>query len=1081
MATTVTKPALATRKPSGVTIERNGLDFTFGWLIMSQDHGAGNECKFRTNVLAKDKWIGTNITTSTTSTTVSLNPASYYPNTSKILSSVTVAVRGKRSSTSSTSGGTTTVQPFDWSAWEYKTMAIYPARIPSVTTAPGDTYPKTTFSWNVETEDDDNRPFTKVEWQHMRVKESSVTDGSKLYWGSTTSNDFHSGTDADASDGLTIQEESDDLAKASWTRWFRVRALGPGGASSWRYAKHVYGKPYAGVIDKSNKKTVATHATGLSTNVRVEWTAYSVPAHPIDYTVVEYLIDTPASGLLPPSGDGVNWTEGATIADSKDADAATFVIPARVGLDQCLWVRVATVHDVHTTYSQVALLECGDLTDPEFNSTAITTNTSTNQATIPLPTHNSDVPDSKIAVWFHNGDYKPYICTVFTRNDSAAKTITLTYFNDASKIKFGLMEFQGTYSAKQMSYTIGSTTYTYYRYSIDANMESDEVLGDGDVPVAPTYVTAKYQPGAGKSSSKDTEKTAEVLVDWYWNWSGATGAEISWSDKEHAWESTEPPNTYQVDRIQASQIYVTNLERGKRWYFRVRFLRTTDATTVYGPYCKAVSVLLAEAPATPTTSSAEPAVTLEPEAEAGVSAGLVRQNSLVKVSWAYINSDGTRQRSAEVREVTLGWDSDQGVQTVTPVRTIAQVNSGVHHVYFRPENVPKPTLTPTWTNGTTHYLQVRVTSTAGLQSEWSSPIEISVARKLQASIYSTSLETVTISGKDRLRLTELPLSVHVTGATVGETVKVVVTRWRDYTVGRPDETEFHGCAGEVIASASRMGYGTVSIGLDDLVGAFDDYAWYRIAATVEDDFGQRSTVYKAFQVHWNHQPVKPTGSVTVSNGEALITPALPSGVTAEEGDTFDIYRLSADPPELIVRGGEFGETYRDPYPAIGELGGHRIVYRSKYGDYITAESKVAWTDLQKEDGDFFDSQSTIIEFGKYRLELEYNLELRSSWSKDFKKTTYLGGAVQGDWNPAVSRSGSIGTVSLSLDNTEQIRNMRRLAEYTGICHVRTPDGSSYAADIQVQEDQSYRNSLADFNLSVTRVDPQELDGEKVVS
>jgi hypothetical protein len=56
--------------------------------------------------------------------------------------------------------------------------------------------------------------------------------------------------------------------------------------------------------------------------------------------------------------------------------------------------------------------------------------------------------------------------------------------------------------------------------------------------------------------------------------------------------------------------------------------------------------------------------------------------------------------------------------------------------------------------------------------------------------------------------------------------------------------------------------------------------------------------------------------------------------------------------------------------------------------------------------------------------------------------------------------------------------MRRLATHTGICHVRTKDGSSYAADVQVSESYSMSDGhkLASFSLSITRVDPEELDG-----
>ena len=91
---------------------------------------------------------------------------------------------------------------------------------------------------------------------------------------------------------------------------------------------------------------------------------------------------------------------------------------------------------------------------------------------------------------------------------------------------------------------------------------------------------------------------------------------------------------------------------------------------------------------------------------------------------------------------------------------------------------------------------------------------------------------------------------------------------------------------------------------------------------------------------------------------------------------------------------------------------------------------------------------------------------------------YLGGSVQGDWNPGVRRTASVSGVTIVTENPDEIFMLRRLAVYTGICHVRTPDGSSYAADIQVSESRGYKTAgkVAEFSLSITRVDTEELDG-----
>ena len=119
----------------------------------------------------------------------------------------------------------------------------------------------------------------------------------------------------------------------------------------------------------------------------------------------------------------------------------------------------------------------------------------------------------------------------------------------------------------------------------------------------------------------------------------------------------------------------------------------------------------------------------------------------------------------------------------------------------------------------------------------------------------------------------------------------------------------------------------------------------------------------------------------------------------------------------------------------------------------------------------------IIDYGNGRVLLGYNVDLGHKWAKDFKETKYLGGSIQGDWNPATSSTGTFNTVVMS-DDQATIESMRRLATHAGICHVRTKDGSSYAADVQVSEDykQSSAHRIVTFGLSITRVDTETYDG-----
>ena len=54
--------------------------------------------------------------------------------------------------------------------------------------------------------------------------------------------------------------------------------------------------------------------------------------------------------------------------------------------------------------------------------------------------------------------------------------------------------------------------------------------------------------------------------------------------------------------------------------------------------------------------------------------------------------------------------------------------------------------------------------------------------------------------------------------------------------------------------------------------------------------------------------------------------------------------------------------------------------------------------------------------------------------------------------------------------------MSALARYPGLCHVRTPEGSSFMADVQVDESMSYNSATIEYSLNIQKVDTVGLDG-----
>lgn len=832
-------------------------------------------------------------------------------------------------------------------------------------------------------------------------------------------------TSATGSDSgsVTYTETASVVDSDSHTRWFRVRARGPRGVSDWRYAKRVYSAPYA---PTNVKGKVTKQAGGLQTEVT--WSQTANNAYPVDSTTAEYAIAVPAAGLTyTGSEDG----EIGTLAGK--GGAASALINTFPGEDECLFVRVSATHLYKTTYSGWVLASTGYLKDPTI--TDITTDDDTFRATI-TASNASAVPGAFLVVLYRTASAPNQTAVVgIIASGQTSTTVQCPDWSAETSYEFGVYACVGTYTAVTRADGVSS-------YAVTSRMKSQTpVWQGGQVPQAPTNVTVNA-----------TDISGTVRVVWDWTWTEAQSAVISWADHEDAWESTDEPSMYTINNTHAGEWNVSGLETGKRWYIRVRLAKQTGDTQVFGGWSDAAVIDLSSAPAIPTLT---------------LSQGIIPADGSVAAFWAYVSTDGTAQSFAEICEATVSGGTITYGSIIASVQTAQQVTLYAEDLG--------------WSSGQTHYLCVRVVSASGrVSANWSDPVPVVIADALTATIASTSLvnQSITVDGDTRTvkALTAMPLTATITGAGNGGTTILVIERAEDYHVDRPDDTDFNGFAGETIALYTQTGEDAITLNRDDLIGSLDDGASYRLVATVKDSLGQSDTVTLDFEVHWAHQAIVPLGTAEIRETAAFITPIAPVGYTV--GDVCDIYRLSADRPELIVSGAEFGTTYVDPYPAIGEFGGHRLVYRTIDGDYITADNELAWLDLNIENGDYLDLVWSLIDFDGEQIEFKYDVTHSNTWEKDFKETRYLGGSVTGDWNKAVGRSASLSGATVTVRDQETMQLFRRLAVYPGVCHIRTVDGSSFACDIQVSEDRSYGQETvrASYSLTITRVDPEAPEG-----
>lgn len=1003
---------------TGLTVGRNKGNFIFKWKYKNESSMKNCTQNVMYHVKENNKWknftqTGKTIKSTTRSVTVSQNLDTYYPKTNKKLAGVEFIVNTKEKDLNDKVFGV----KYIWSGDKYGSTTVEVPAAPKNLkfTLDSSVDNKGTFTWEHSHSDTNARPYVDCEYQSVYKTKWNDSQSANAF---TNAKSYTTASSFSVASSVTTITRDESI-----THLVRVRARGAAGASDWKYIKHVYAVPFEPVV-----KTAKFAKQNNAKYVSVEFQTVTDNAHPVETVEVQYTIQTPDEKMKCPDGSG--WTTVYTTARTGTTMKAGFNIDADIEKNKCLYVRAVAVHDKSEAYSSAYCVYNGTLSAPTLSDT-VTVDTTAGKVTLTATNNASDIPDSYIKVEYRTTQ-SWYALGEITHNDSG-KNITF----ENSSFKTCENNYQIRVKAVVQGNTDGMANYLW---------ESDYTYSD--------WKSFEVPPRNLKVSAYNSNT---ALLEWDWSWNDATGVRIAWSDHEDAWYSTDSPSTFDLsDKV--TSFHVTDLNENT-YYFRVRFIDSSGEKDVYSDWSDTVKLNIASTPTTPTLAIQKTNVNIDGTITCNV--GYSGMDTVTAEIAEYKNGVVTRNFKPFI--LTCGDNADNISIDVETINNIYERNSMTSYI---------------WKEDETHQLVARVaTNNGGTSETWSDAASVTIISKPSLSITTNLVQKEITDDEEEkithtaLCLTELPLTITPASSDSNGTIKVTIKRANDYSIARPDERQENRYAGETIAAVSQEGNETIIINLEDLAGKFDDDANYTLTATLTDSNDQVCSSEKEFEVHWTHQPETPTATAEITDTIAEISVNKPTGYA--EGDVFDIYRLSVDLPELIASDCKYGTKYVDPYPTIGEFGGYRVVAKTANGDYITANNDCAWTDLKTN----LESKNTIIDFNGLKIELPYNLSLSNKWTKDFTRTEYLGGSVVGDWNPTVTRDLTVTATTIATKDSDTAQKLRVLAEYTGICHIRTPEGSSFSCDIQISENRSGETAnIVEFSLTIQKVDSQSLDG-----
>lgn len=526
-----------------------------------------------------------------------------------------------------------------------------------------------------------------------------------------------------------------------------------------------------------------------------------------------------------------------------------------------------------------------------------------------------------------------------------------------------------------------------------------------------------------------------AMVTLGWNADGQddfTGTELTWSDEEDTWKSTEEPKSYEftwsdgqyvdgaVTYHDSAQIVVKGLEEGRKYWFKARRYADSD-TVIYSDYSNTGDCL----------------TNAVPESLVAIASGTVPTGSALPVSWTF---------------------SGNGLQTEWYIQT--EEGFGL-------------------ASGTDSFGSTQISAEKLAEGAVDGAVSFRVYARAQGEYVSSNLITTAIqdapvaSVSVTSPLTVQPFSFDATVDKLCDIMVIVTSRGITGQTPRGTETQIDGdTVYSAVVSPEWTADGdnfTATVELPSGL-AFWNTGLYQLEVTAIDrGTGLRTALEPIeFAIDWANPAVDPADAVTITPVDATVDGVHTKGVQISltppsgcgEDDLYDIYRIDGGAVRLIGEAFPLTKTVTDSY--------------APYGDGVDLSYRVA---LRTPDGDeeFADIDYTAsgnyLRFdwnGDY-IEFPYDITIQDSYKKSVEYREHMDGSIDGYWNRNVARTGKLSTNVIALEAQDDIEKARALARHSGAVFVRTPNGSAYEADVQISDMSQEHSKIMAIAIDATEV------------
>lgn len=663
-------------------------------------------------------------------------------------------------------------------------------------------------------------------------------------------------------------------------------------------------------------------------------------------------------------------------------------------------------------------------------------------------------------------------------------TATLEGITDvrADKIKFYVRKFNRTKNYKTCEVTVKNQRASFtciveagFEYVVSCKAinvwgstklfskeHSDWTSPVGTSPKAPGAITTL------KAKSK-----TEVQITWGGQPTAKTYDIEYTTEKRYFDKSSDQVKTTSTGKNIYST-YITGLEPGKEWFFRVRSVNDQGTSS----WTAIKSIKLGNVPGAPTTWSSTTTATL---------------GEYVNLYWVHNSEDGSSQTYAEL-ELTIN-----GVKTIKTIKNTTDEEKKDLTSSYSLSTIPSASFP--YTEGTKILWRVRTKGILNEYGDWSIQRTIDVYAKptLELDIINKEETPDTIkSFPFYIKGTAGPSTQSAIGyhieITANNSYETVDSMGNRKLIGEGDSvySKYFDITGELSVEMSAN-----NIDLEDGIS-------YSLTCTVSMDSGLTAEETLEFIVNWEDETYDVDASISIDpeTFAAYIRPycteqkevSITNTTTGEtetvtddvlvEGVTMSVYRREYN--------GEFTEiatgldniqntVVTDPHPAL-DYARYRIVATTEStgaisfydppGYPVNGTSVIIQWDEEWTSFDNFNIEETIAEpaWTGSMLKLPYNIDVSDKNNPDVSLVEYIGRK-----RPVTYYGTHIGetaswSVAIPKDDKETLYALRRLAIYMGDVYVREPSGSGYWANVKVSFSQTHCELTIPVTLEITRVE-----------